>query len=59
MDPFPEATGRETTDEESVDEPEPDDVTETSPDTGNDETTRTSEEGHVCDPDSPVPCQFH
>jgi len=58
MDPFPEATGREATDEESVDEPEPDDVT-ASPDTEDDETTRTSDEAHVCDPDSPVPCQFH
>ena len=53
MDPFPEATGRETADDVGATSAEPD--AETEPDDESEETV----EDHVCDPDSPVPCQFH
>lgn len=60
MDPFPEATGREeTTEEVSEQETTATAATDADTETADDEAEHTAEEGHLCDPESPVPCQFH
>jgi hypothetical protein len=61
MEPFPAAVGRDTVETTTTDESEGDAKgAETDPQSsGSDnEGADKDTEGHVCDPRSPVPCQF-
>jgi len=61
MDPFPEAVGRDPDETTTNDESEGNaDGVETDPQSSASDEARedTDTEGHVCDPQSPVPCQF-
>lgn len=60
MNPFPEATGREATPEDVGEQETTATATaDADTETADDEAEQTAEEGHLCDPESPVPCQFH